>query len=320
MSPLRTPPAPLVAPALPALLRASSMLDVERLAQRERELHRLHPGLAAVQDPDAAPAVARRDLVLARVAATAQRLTTQYWFSHQTAALLHGLWTYRLADRVHLTQLHPPPVRRERDSWEHRHRLTRHWTALPERDRDRISGLPVTTLERTAVDCARSLSLAAALPLMDCALRHGADDRVIAQILEESRGKRGVVRARRVLELADAGAESPGESLVRLALIEEGLGRPETQVRVGTALGDKWVDVGWPRARVGVEFDGEVKYGELAGGDPDGVRRRQAVRQAAIEDQGWRIERAGWDDVEDPGPMLARVRGALSGRWSAFTA
>lgn len=268
----------------------------------------------ATSDPEAAPAIARRDLVLARVAAASESLGADHWFSHQTAALLHGLWTYRLADRVHLTQLYPPQIRRDPSSWEHRYRLTRHWTPLPARDRDVVNGLPVTTLERTAVDCARSLPLAAALVVMDCALRY-ADRAVIDEILRESRGKRGIVQARRVFEIADDGAESPGESLVRLLMIEQGFPRPETQVPVPTAHGIKWLDVAWSEARVGIEFDGEIKYALFAEGGPGGVRRREAARQSAIEAESWRIERAAWPDVDQETLFVDRVHAAFSGRW-----
>lgn len=312
---MRTRPEPLVPPSLPALLTPDALPAVERLAVRQAQLLELRPGMYTTSNPEAAPGLARRDLVLARVAAAKSSLGTDYWFSHATAALLHGLWTYRLADRVHLTQLYPPQIRREDDSWDHRYRVTRHWTRLPHRDRDVVNGLPVTTLERTAVDCARSLGPAPALVVVDSALHNGADRAIIEQILRESRGKRGVVQARRIFDLADDGAESPGESLVRLMMIEQGFPRPETQVPVETALGVKWVDVGWPEARVGIEFDGEIKYTDLADGDPEGVQRRELSRHAAIEAEGWRLTRAAWPDVDQETLFLDRVHEAFAGRW-----
>ncbi|MFC7879729.1 hypothetical protein [Isoptericola sp. NPDC057391] len=290
------------------------MPEIEHLAEVDAELTRLRPGLYVPASPDRVEARARRDLVLARVAAAWSSLDSDVWFSHETAALLHGMWTFRLADRVHLTQLYPPQVRREDDSWDHRFLVSRHWTPLPERDRGEAGGLPVTSMERTAVDCARTLSFEAALVVMDCALRHGADRSLVRRILDESRGKRGVVQARRVLDLADAGAESPGETLTRCGLIEAGLPRPTTQIPVLTSLGPRWLDLGWPAAKVGIEFDGEVKYTELADGDPDRVRRRERARQLAIEAEGWRIVRSDWPDIDHPHAFHVRVRRALVGR------
>ncbi|MCK9795733.1 hypothetical protein M1843_18465 [Isoptericola sp. 4D.3] len=290
------------------------MPEVERLAEVDAELTRLRPGVYVPVSPGAVEARARRELVLARVVAAWSSLDSDVWFSHETAALLHGMWTYRLADRVHLTQLYPPQVRREDDSWDHRFLMSRHWTRLPERDRDEAGGVPVTSLERTAVDCARTLSFESALVVMDCALRHGADRSLVRRIIDESRGKRGVVQARRVLDIADTGAESPGETLTRYGLIEAGLPRPTTQIPVLTSLGPRWVDLGWPAARVGIEFDGEVKYTELADGDPDEVRRRERARQRAIEEEGWRIVRSGWPDIDHPHAFHVRVWRALAGR------
>jgi len=313
---LARPAAPaLVPPPLPRLLTARSVTEAEHLAALADDLTTVRPGVLATTDPEAPAAIARRDLVLARVAAALSALDSAFWFSHETAAVLHGMWTYQLADRVHLTQLYPPQVKREADSWDHRYRVTRHWTALPERDRAVLDGLPVTTLERTAVDCARSLPLPAALVVMDCALRHGADRDLVARIVDESRGKRGVVQARWVLAYADAGAESPGESLARLRLLEAGLPRPETQVPVVTALGVRWIDLGWPDAKVGVEFDGEVKYTTLAGGDPQGVRRRERERQTAIEAEDWQLVRTGWPEIDAPHGFVVRVQRAFAARW-----
>lgn len=314
----RPAPPPLIPPAFPPLLTARGLPEVERLAEVDAELTRLRPGIYAPPSPDAPAAVARRDLVLARVSAAWSQLDSEVWFSHETAALLHGMWTYRLSDRVHLTQLYPPQIRREDDSWDHRFLVTRHWTRLPARDRDEVAGVPVTSLERTAVDCARGLPFDAALVVMDCALRHGADRALVRRIIEESRGKRGVVQARQVLALADGGSESPGETLTRWGLVESGLPQPVTQIPVLTSLGPRWVDMGWPAARVGIEFDGEVKYTVLADGDPDEVRRRERARQRAIEEQDWRIVRSDWPDIDQPHAFHVKVRRALAGRAYRF--
>ncbi|MFI2294102.1 hypothetical protein [Isoptericola sp. NPDC019571] len=311
----RPAPPPLVPPTLPRLLTARSIPDAERIADLEDELVRVRPGLFTTTDPASPVAIAQRDVLLARIAAARAHLDSEYWFSLDSAAALHGLWTYRLSRRVHLTQLYPPQVRREDDSWDHRFHLTRHWTALPLRDRTLVNGVPVTTIERTAADCARLLSLPAALVVMDCALHHRADRELIARIIDESRGKRGVVQARRVLSLADAGSESPGESLTRLAVIDCGLPRPSTQIPVETTLGTKWIDLGWEEPKVGIEFDGEVKYTDLADGDPDAVRRRERERHEAIEAEGWNLVRNAWPDIDAPHGFDVRVRRAIAGRW-----
>ncbi|MCL1869963.1 MAG: hypothetical protein FWF90_06065 [Promicromonosporaceae bacterium] len=272
------------------------------------------PGATTIAD-DAPFADARRQVILARVAACERTMATPHWYSFETAALLHGLWTFRLTDAVHLTQLVNPHIAREDDAITPRDQVVRHCTDLTEGDRTTVRGLPVTSLERTAVDCARSMRFPAALMTMDCALRHGADLRVVDRILRDAKGGRGVVQARQVRDLADPGSESPGESLVRGVLVEHGYPPPQTQARVTTALGDRWVDLGWPDAKVAVEFDGEVKYTTLAAGDPDGVRARERVRQAALEEVGWVVVRATWADLDEPAGFLGRLEAALHDRW-----
>ncbi|SKC78111.1 hypothetical protein SAMN04324258_3732 [Krasilnikoviella flava] len=140
---MRTAPGPLRPPALPSPVTSGLLLDLEQAANLSGVL-RLRGDLYTTPDPEAPPAVARGDLVMARVAATLAALDTQFWFSGPTAALVHGLWTYRLADAVHLTQLYPPQVRRETESWDHRHKVTRHWTDLPWRDRVVVQGVPAS--------------------------------------------------------------------------------------------------------------------------------------------------------------------------------
>ncbi|UKJ65420.1 hypothetical protein H1Q78_09035 [Cellulosimicrobium cellulans] len=251
-------------------------------------------------------ASAREEWLLGQVRGLVDRLSTPFWVSHDTAALLWGCWTWRLPPFAHLTQLGHPNVERERDAV-----VRRHWTDLPVRDRAELDGVPVTSLERTLVDCARALPLERSLVVVDSAFRMGADRRLVDSIVEESRGKRGVVRARRALELADPRSESPGETLVRLAAVLGGLPAPTPQVPVTTARGTYDVDLAWLDARVVIEFDGAVKYSGGAYGDPDDVRRAQDVREAALVAAGWTVVRFTWEDLGDPvavGCRLAETR------------
>ncbi|WP_186810504.1 DUF559 domain-containing protein [Cellulosimicrobium sp. TH-20] len=244
----------------------------------------------------------REEWLLGEVRGLVSRLRTPFWVSHDTAALLWGCWTWRLPPFAHLTQLGQPNVTRERDV-----AVRRHWTDLPVRDRAVLDGVPVTSLERTLVDCARSLPLERSLVVVDSALRLGADRDVVESIVEESRGKRGIVRARRALELADSRSESPGETLVRLAAVLGGLPAPRPQVPVATSRGTYVVDLAWLDARLVIEFDGAVKYSGGAFGDPAEVRRAQDAREAALVAAGWTVVRFTWDDLGDPVAVGCRL-------------
>ncbi|ANC31101.1 hypothetical protein [Isoptericola dokdonensis] len=281
-----------------------------RRRRRDGSLERLRKGvyLAPVAG-DGGVARRRQDELLRRVRAVESRLDVDHWFSHTTAAVLHGCWTWRLSAVVHLTQLRPPNQSqvRERD-------LHRHWTTLPPRDRTDVGGIPVTTLERTVVGCARLVPPGQALVVADSAVRGGADVELIADILDESAGKRGVVRARTVLDLVDPRSESPGESVLRWTLHDEGLPRPEVGLAVDTRLGTFWLDLAWPEQRVAVEFDGLVKYSGGDYGDPSARVVAEKARQDALEEAGWVVIRVVWSDLAEGAALAERIRLALRRR------
>ena len=253
-------------------------------------------------------AVRRRADLLRQIRAVDVRLDLEHWFSHTSAAVLHGCWTWRLSDVVHLTQLRPPNLEQSRDRT-----LRRHWTDLPVRDRTEVSGVPATTLERTVVDCARILRPAQGLVVADSALRGGADPAVIGTILEECGRRRGIVQAREVLELADPRSESPGETVLRWIAHDEGLPTPVPGFDVETDRGRFWLDLAWPEWKVAVEFDGAVKYSGGDYGDPSARIVAEKARQDALEEAGWIVIRVVWQDLGDPAGTAERIRRAL---WS----
>lgn len=292
---------------LPPARRVEGDLRDELGGALERgSLARVRKSVYVPRLPANSPADQRAVEVLALMRGVAERLTTTWWFSHSSAALLWGCWTWHLQPEVHVTQLSNPHIRKNADPT-----LERHWTNLPERDRSEIAGVPVTALERTAVDCARELREPGALVVADSALRLGADPGVMQEILRESAGKRGVRRARLVIGLADGRSESPGESLVRWIAHDYGLPPTELAIPVTTALGEFFIDLGWPDLKIGIEFDGAVKYSGDEYGDPIEVLAAQRRRQAALEAEGWTILRVTWDELEDSHLLALRLLKAL---------
>lgn len=276
-------------------------------ALRRGTLVRARQGIY-VSTPSAStqPAQRRRQTVVIQAVALAERLTTDYWFSHSTAAVLHGLWTWRLSDEVHVTQLGNPSVRRRTDPG-----VRRHWTALPEADRGEADGLPVTSLERTIVDCARYLTPTAGIVVADSGIRAGADLERVAAILDAAAGGRGVRRARQVLAEADGRSESPGESAARWIAIDGGLPRPEPNHVVSTWRGEYRLDLAWTQQQVAVEFDGAVKYSGGEYGDPQARLLAEKARHDALVEAGWLVLRVTWGDLADPDLLVRRIRTAL---------
>ena len=163
----------------------------------------------------------------------------------------------------------------------------------------------MTDLELTMVDCARSLPPLAGLVVADAALRAGADRERAFSLLDGSTGRNGVSRARAVIELADDGAESPGETATRFVVLREGLPRPETQVRVETRLGTFWADAGWDEWLVLLEYDGRAKYRST----DDLIREKR--RQDALLETGRRMVRVTREDIARPMPLVAGIRRLL---------
>lgn len=184
-----------------------------------------------------------------------------------------------------------------------------HCNALRHDEVTTVRGIPVTTPQRTAFDLGRRAGLVRAVVRLDALLRAtntGPDD--VRLVAERHRGARGIVQLRQVLELVDAGAESPQETRTRLVLITAGLPPEGTQIdvydRFGYHLGR--VDMGWETWKVGVEYDGEHHWGDAR------QRARDIDRLATLEAQGWRIIRVSADILRDrPATIASRAYAAL---------
>lgn len=241
-------------------------------------------------------AVAAR-LALARLVAIRAQLSSDHVLSHSSAALLWGLPLLRAPTRAHAI-VTSCPTGRSRD-------VVRHVMQLADEHVTRLMGFRVTTLERTVVDCAMAAGGHTGLLVADAALAAGASRDACRDLVATMPGRRGVITARAVIDLADDGAESPGESSARFVLLRAGLPRPETQVRTDTHLGPFWSDLGWPEWALLAEYDGRAKY--EASGSASAAVLDEKRRQDAIEESGRRVLRIVADDLRAPDSLLRRV-------------
>jgi hypothetical protein len=239
---------------------------------------------------------------LARAGALHVQLRAEHVFSHTTAALLHGCVVWSTPRNTHLYQRYRASGHASAD-------VSRHsWTLEPE-EIDVAAGLPVTSLARTVVDCARTMHPLEALVIADSALALGLDRALLLEILDAQAGHRGKQRARLVTELGEAGAQSPWETWVRYELLRAGLPRPTTQMTVRTDAGTFHTDLGYERWALGIEFDGRVKYrpdGVRPGHDPAREYMTEKDRADAIRRAGVALERASASDKRDAAAMIAR--------------
>lgn len=301
----RRSPAAVVRPAVPRVHRAADVPDEERARRTtDGSLVRVLRGVYGEPGPREPPWAAARHALLARAAALDLVLTGEHWFSHTTAAVLWGCEVAHVPRSVHVTSRVNPRVRSRRDGAD----VGWHWTNREElaAEVSRSPGLPVSSLARTAFDCAASLPPAQGLVIADSALRAGADPALLHRITEEAAGRRGVRRAREVLALADGRADSAGESLTRWAALAAGLPAPDLQVAIETRLGWRWVDLGWRDVRLAVEFDGRLKYGADGAGAARTVFEEKR-RQDALEDEGWTVVRVVWAELADPVALGGRL-------------
>lgn len=122
------------------------------------------------------------------------------------------------------------------------------------------------------------------------------------------RHDRGIAAARQAVELADARAESPPESKVRVWLNLAGL-TPTPQYCVYDAVGTEIakVDLGFPDVKVAVEYDGRW-HGAWPQVGPD--RERLNKLHAA----GWEAVFVTAELLRSPRRMVQSVHAALRAR------
>lgn len=175
-----------------------------------------------------------------------------------------------------------------------------------------VAGHRATAPAWTAVELARLLPRPRALATLDAALATGhCTQDELRTAAERQTGRRGIVQARELVEIADGRAQSPMESETRLVLVDGHLPAPHLQLPICDADGVPrfYVDLAWEDVKVCVEYDGdEFHTGALA------VRRDRA-RIAWLQDRGWLVIVVSADDVRRrPDALVARVRRHLVAR------
>lgn len=218
--------------------------------------------------------------------------------SHPTAAVAHTLsW---LPDRWFAPDAVVYLTVPSGDKHRQRPGLRRHEGPLA-RDVEEVFGCRVLSVARTLVDliCARMLDRPGALAVVDGALRDGrctpAD---LEAVLSRFAGRRGIRRAREIIGLARLGIDSPGESALRLALVDGGV--PDESIDVGLSLRDDdgmvacRSDLGSAALMLWGEYDGRAVHSDPATFAGD----RRSDRW--LERRGWHVMRFVAADLKHP--------------------
>ena len=183
-----------------------------------------------------------------------------------------------------------------------------HTAGLPGHHIDVKGGIPVTSVERTVVDLARTLPFAAAVVTADSAL-YGKKTTLnrLYRVLLDCRGWPGTRSAADVLDFSHPLAESPLESISRVAFRDGGLPPPALQARIAGSRGTIGrVDFLWVEQRTIAEADGAMKYA-----DP-GRARSQLRRDTELRRAGYEVVHFTWRDITAcPGEVIGQILDAF---------
>jgi Protein of unknown function (DUF559) len=209
--------------------------------------------------------------------------------SHQSAAQVHGIDLLGNKPSADLTLTRQPGARPGRPAPSD---IVFHAARLPDEHVVTYLGVPVTTVARTVVDLARTVSFMAGVASADSALyREKTTKAELEEVLAACAKWPGSARARRVVKFADARAESVLESCARVVFAEHGLPPPELQADLGGERYVGRVDFYWPQYRTVAEADGAVKYNTRQRA-VDQLERDQLLRAA-----GFRVVHFTWQQL-----------------------
>lgn len=255
-----------------------------------------------------------------RCAAVALILTDGAFFCHLTAARLWPLplppFAMTIGQPVHVGNR--PPCHPPRRAGVIGHQISDPRAAFVVRNGHRLLDGGSLFCQLSTVLSRDDLAAVGDSLVLTPRVQAAADERpwvTLAQLqdrVEVFRG-RGKTRAAEALDLLRPGAESRPESLLRLAIVRDGMPEPELNGEVvdedGVRIG--WVDLLYRAYRTIVEYDGDQHRVDTSQYDKD-VHRLEALSTV-----GWRVVRVTKRDLfGDRTACLARIRRALlAGGW-----
>ncbi|QNE47895.1 hypothetical protein F1C58_13980 [Glaciihabitans sp. INWT7] len=169
-----------------------------------------------------------------------------------------------------------------------------------------VDGIPVTSIERTAIDVARTHSFTKAIGSLDWVLwrkRSGALEKAaLVEELDRLHPRFGIRHLQRCIGFSTSLSDSFGESTARSVIHLLGFDAPELQVEFVDAQGRIEPDFFWRSVRRAAEFDGKSKYtrDEFTRGDPGDVVWREKKREDRLRALEVGVTRILTEHVEAP--------------------
>lgn len=175
-------------------------------------------------------------------------------------------------------------------------------------------GLRVTSPVATAVHLGRHLDRPFGLSALDAMAR--AELIAVPELQSAVRrypGHPGIVQARELAGLVDPAAESPGESWLRLRMVDAGFPAPIPQVTVTDGWREYRIDLAFPEPlpgttrMFGLEYDSDQWHGTAQQQAADDLRRRDLLRM------GWEVMSVRRSQVWGPDAALEHAVGERLG-------
>ncbi|WP_166980373.1 DUF559 domain-containing protein [Paramicrobacterium fandaimingii] len=247
--------------------------------------------------------------------AYSHRLRDNEFFSHETAALLHGApLPFSLMTELHVTIFRPGRSSKARG-------VRSHSATTSSATVTTVDELPVSSPATTWAMLGESLDVSWLVAVGDyfCRVwrREGyyrpnagrkplATPDKLADALSATR-RTGAAKLREALPLIRFDSWSPMESLTRYHLVTNGLPEPQLNVdafdRYGVHLG--CIDMSFPKLKVAIEYQGQA-HGHQYAKDIERVERLRA--------EGWIVIQVSSELIRDPETLARRVRDALLSR------
>lgn len=274
-----------------------TLVRAGQLVQMRRGVYATEKAIASTKDNPARAHALRA--AAARAATSADAVA-----SHQSAALIHGLDLMKRHSANIVTLTRPPASRASaRETAD----VIFHAAALPQEHVTRANGTAVTTVARTVIDLARTLSFMEAVVVADCALRTGTPKEGLTRIVDVCQRWPGIDQARRVVAFSNSLAESVLESCARVVFDRFDLDTPQLQVTLHGPAFSFRVDFLWEKHKTIVEADGLTKYSTKAD------ILAQFRRDRLLRDAGYKVVHFTWRELfETPEVVVARIRRAFA--------
>ncbi len=234
------------------------------------------------------------------------------WISHATAARIHGLvlppWLSD-SDELHLSKPRELPQLRRKG-------ITSHNVTARPGEVEFDDGIWISTRARTWLDLARVLPLRDLVCLGDQLIRmprpefEGRGDpfttlKFLRSMVDSHKNLQGIVRAREALDLMRVGADSPPETLLRLAMADANLPEPELQLKLRDSRNSPSADAGYRTLRIALQYDGAHHLNEIQ-------RLKDHHRNKAFMAAGWTVLKFTDRDLNEGfQDAVRRIKGAL---------